>query len=317
MNKTFSTILDKHESDDKALLNTELFIKTVLQDYANGEEIIKYAMQTSMTVEDFISKNYYDIPIVPIRQSNKFYIKKHTQIQIPYYHSHLFYELIYVHKGSCIQQLKDRQLNMTKGDCVLLSPGAAHLIKNCGKSDIILKAVIPKDIFDETGGAILGDIGEDSVIVFDKVNENAEFAILKLLEYQAHTSPHSHLIAKCYLTILFAELTSRHTEDIVAKQMLDDYFSQNIKTASLSQFASQCNYNVNYASRYIKDKTGKTFSQLLTLYRFERAKSLLSNTDMPIEEIANEIGYCNASGFYKSFFSLCGMTPSQYRNTLK
>lgn len=99
--------------------------------------------------------------------------------------------------------------------------------------------------------------------------------------------------------------------------MLNDYFENNIKTASLSEFAATQNYNVNYISRLIKNRTGRSFSELLSLYRINRAKQLLTESNLTIEDIAFEVGYSNTSGLYKQFFSMIGMKPSEYRNILK
>ena len=44
------------------------------------------------------------------------------------------------------------------------------------------------------------------------------------------------------------------------------------------------------------------------------AEKLLSNTEMPITQIIEQIGYNNINNFYRRFKLLNGITPSAYRN---
>lgn len=319
MNDTFSTILNKHEADDSRQANIEeLITAAIKKEFANGKEILDTAELLSISVKDFMSGKITDSPIIPIRQSDEFYIKKHTESQVPYFHSHKFYELIYVHRGKCLQQFKDgSKFCLPQGQCLLLSPNVIHKIEKSKRSDIILKFVIPCSLFKQTGGKVLSERLSETTILFDNVSETAEFAILKLLQEQSCNTQFKDLIIQSYLTIIFTELVNTHNHDIAIETMLNDYFENNIKTASLSEFAATQNYNVNYISRLIKNRTGRSFSELLSLYRINRAKQLLTESNLTIEDIAFEVGYSNTSGLYKQFFSILGMKPSEYRNILK
>lgn len=64
----------------------------------------------------------------PVRVSSEISIRKHTLCQIPYYHTHDFYELIYVYRGIGGQYLAGEKeaLRMETGDVCLLTPGKIH-----------------------------------------------------------------------------------------------------------------------------------------------------------------------------------------------
>jgi transcriptional regulator GlxA family with amidase domain len=47
--------------------------------------------------------------------------------------------------------------------------------------------------------------------------------------------------------------------------------------------------------------------------RLEEAKQMLETTDLPVEAIANEIGYEDTSFFGRLFRRKTGLTPAQYR----
>ena len=70
-------------------------------------------------------------------------------------------------------------------------------------------------------------------------------------------------------------------------------------------------------SRMIKKETGFTFQELLMRKRFQKAVMFLIETELPVEEIAVNIGYENHSYFYRQFKARYGMTPNQYRKLHK
>lgn len=53
-------------------------------------------------------------------------------------------------------------------------------------------------------------------------------------------------------------------------------------------------------SKLIKEGTGNTFQELLMKKRFERAAELLIDTNLPVEEIALNVGYENQMLFSSS-----------------
>lgn len=49
--------------------------------------------------------------------------------------------------------------------------------------------------------------------------------------------------------------------------------------------------------------------------KIDRAKTLLKNTDKTILEISAQLSFCDQGNFSKSFKSIVGTTPMEYRNT--
>ena len=48
-------------------------------------------------------------------------------------------------------------------------------------------------------------------------------------------------------------------------------------------------------------------------YKMDKARYLLKNSELPIDQIAHLLGYHQRSSFEKEFKKLAGKTPSQYR----
>ena len=67
--------------------------------------------------------------------------------------------------------------------------------------------------------------------------------------------------------------------------------------------------------KLFKRRTGMTISDYVTNLKIEKAMDLLRNTNLSTQEIVQEIGNADVSGFIRLFKQKTGMTPSQYRNS--
>ena len=91
------------------------------------------------------------------------------------------------------------------------------------------------------------------------------------------------------------------------------YIELQYRTARLSQIAEDFNLSLPALSKLIKEGTGNTFQELLMKKRFERAAELLIDTNLPVEEIALNVGYENQSYFHRQFKMRYNITPRRYR----
>ena len=66
--------------------------------------------------------------------------------------------------------------------------------------------------------------------------------------------------------------------------------------------------------RKLKALTGRSTAQYIRIRRLQKAKSLLQNTNLPIGDIADQVGYKDFSHFSRSFSQLFNQTPSETRN---
>lgn len=83
--------------------------------------------------------------------------------------------------------------------------------------------------------------------------------------------------------------------------------------ASLSALARRYSYSTTYLSELIHERCGKTFTELVTEQRMERAAMLLRATQLPVREVARQVGYAGTSNFYRAFRARFGCGPAEYR----
>ena len=93
-----------------------------------------------------------------------------------------------------------------------------------------------------------------------------------------------------------------------------NFIQANYKTVSLADMAEAFHLTEPYISKYIKEKSGKTFGELVTNAKMKKARTLLRNSIITVENIAYEAGYQNVEHFNRQFKKIYGMTPLEYRN---
>lgn len=81
----------------------------------------------------------------------------------------------------------------------------------------------------------------------------------------------------------------------------------------LSELAEQQGYTEYYLSRKFKNETGKTVKDYIREKRIDRAKFLLTNTDMSIHEISERLQFSSQSYFTENFRKAVGIHPTAFR----
>lgn len=82
---------------------------------------------------------------------------------------------------------------------------------------------------------------------------------------------------------------------------------------SLAELAASIGVSRFHFARAFTATTGISPHRFLTVRRIERAKALLSDTELPLAQIAIEAGFNDQQHFTTRFRNLVGMTPGRYR----
>ena len=72
-----------------------------------------------------------------------------------------------------------------------------------------------------------------------------------------------------------------------------------------------------HLTQLLKERTGRSFVELLREVRVQAACELLVQTDKPLAEVAADCGFCDQSYLTHVFKALRGMTPKQYRDNAR
>lgn len=82
-------------------------------------------------------------------------------------------------------------------------------------------------------------------------------------------------------------------------------------------YAERLSVSGIYLSRIVKEETGQTIREHITRLLYAEAKKMLSCSKNDIQKITDALGFADQGSFSKFFRRLAGMSPSEYRNSIK
>lgn len=98
-------------------------------------------------------------------------------------------------------------------------------------------------------------------------------------------------------------------EDVA--RFLDDHFAMNVNQETLEKISKMSGTKLK---NFFKEKYGQSITEYTQRKRMNVAETLLLNTDLPIKEIAESVGYSSASKFSIYYKRYKGKLPSEVRN---
>lgn len=139
------------------------------------------------------------------------------------------------------------------------------------------------------------------------------------------TLPHNTISSYLHANGILLKLLARMFEDIDYKEVTDKkqttannirfYLDMNYsKPLRLNEVAHTLGLHPNYMTRLFHEHFHISPKQYLMNLKMQKAQNLLEDTMLPIQTIANSLGFEDALAFSKSFKGKYGISPSLYRN---
>ena len=95
---------------------------------------------------------------------------------------------------------------------------------------------------------------------------------------------------------------------------ITNYIYANYKEVTLDDLSEKFFLSKPYLSKYIKEKSGMTFGDILKKVRMKKARAMLRSSNATVESIAETVGYQNVEHFNRIFKKMYNITPVQFRN---
>lgn len=253
-------------------------------------------------------------------------------------HWHEELEWICAEHGILHLTIRGRSITLHPGEFCFINSGELHEIKSAGPS-LHHAIVFNPDILDFT----LYDICQHNFIrpvtsgklVFPTLPsvfspEEYQMILFHMQEiirlYHALPSCASLSIKIHILQILelffqadcFLENTvSSKEEDSLNKlKMVIEYIQENYASPiSLQTLAKICYMSPNYFCHYFKQEIGKPPISFINEYRIQKACQILTESELPVSQVALSVGFDNFSYFIRKFREYKNVTPTEYRHT--
>ena len=98
------------------------------------------------------------------------------------------------------------------------------------------------------------------------------------------------------------------------RQYLDKHHSEGLTLASVSE---QLNISEYYLAHVFKQEFGIPPMQYVMKRRIGEAQELLMNTELPVAEVADRLGYSSVCHFNAMFKKNVGMPPGKFRQSFR
>ena len=253
------------------------------------------------------------------------------------FHSHNYYEMVYVAEGKIIHCLQDKKIEVKKGDYYIIDINEKHgYISLPGESCVIINCLFYPEFNESTLKYCkkFSVLIENYLIKFDasilKFNPTTYlfhddggeiFSLIQNVERESDRHRHgSAELMRCYLIEIIVTTMRKIIDDekYIEKNSPTDYIIKYIgknynEKISLSDISSHLNYSLPYISMKFKEDTGFLFSEYLQKKRIEESSRLLANTSRKISDIASSVGYNDVKFFAKVFKRYMNTTPSAFR----
>lgn len=282
----------------------------------------------------------------------KIVLKENESVRVdlfekPHFHSfihfHPEYQLIMILESSGSLLVQNKMCDFTVGDIFLIGPNVPHLFRNQdnfytkGKQHKNKAKSIEVYFTEEAFGSTFLNIPEAIWIkdllkksVFGiKISHNTSTYLTSLMNKLVQLKDFDKILGllkilneisknKDIETISLLPPPSVNRKDETSKihriyEYVMKHYCDPISLRDVAEYSNMSHYAF---CRFFKQRTGKTFVQVLTEIRIGFACKLLIEGKLPISDIAYRTGFGNLSNFIRQFKKINGETPSNYQKKI-
>ena len=151
----------------------------------------------------------------------------------------------------------------------------------------------------------MDEIGSDYAFKYDLLRNYIAELIHLGQKLQPATAIYSTTNATDRVSSLFTELLHR--------QFPIESTRQRIQLRTPKDFAERLSIHVNYLNKVLKEKTGRTTSEIINSRILQEAQILLKQTQWNISEIGYCLGFEEVAHFSNFFKKNLSLSPNSYR----
>jgi AraC-like DNA-binding protein/mannose-6-phosphate isomerase-like protein (cupin superfamily) len=226
-------------------------------------------------------------------------------------HSHPFFELIFFLEGKANIDAGSESVDVLGFDVVIYPPGlehAEHLDLRHRQEIICLWA--------DTGPT---PTFNHAIKLLDERGTMRTLFEMVYAEFTANR-PRSAELISCYLQTIFLQVLQhfsqppREVTSLVERSLgyIHEHYSRDF---DIDELASQVAVSPSYLFRLFKKKMQVTPMHYRNTVRIDKAKLLLADHQLTVDDVAERVGFEDPKYFARVFRELTGLTPSGYRRS--
>lgn len=216
-------------------------------------------------------------------------------------HIHAYHQLVLPTQGAIVIEIPSFSGSVSVGECVVIKQGQEHRFK----ADEAARFVVV-DM-----NTLPANLAQGSQQVFD-INQPLQSFLLfveKQLAHQVHPQIEQSLLQ--LFEQLLAEQTLGHQIDPRIRRA-QTYITEHLGSPlCINTLSQQAHLSATQFKTLFKRNAGISPMNYITQLRMEKAKALLTHSDLPIQQIAEQVGYGDLSAFSRRFRQHFGLSPSK------
>lgn len=270
-----------------------------------------------------------DFPYLVLDVINDQSYPRNLGFQVMHWHEDL--QFIYVLDGEIEVKTLDSSIHASKGSGIFINKNIIHLVKKttfCHYNSFIFPDYFLKFYFGSPAKTFVERIvGNDKLPIccFPTESEWCKpilYVLAKLAQLENKKTGFYVYEVLCLLSQLWLEvckniqIPTKTTDTVMGFRMQKflQYISEHYgEDLSLDKLAASANVSKSECLRCFKASVQTTPYKYLTEYRLKVAAELLKNSDEPIGNIADSVGFRQISHFGKCFKEKTGLSPRDYR----
>lgn len=244
-------------------------------------------------------------------------------------HYHDCHQLLYIKKGRIRLRIKEETYDAGPGTLALISRLEPHSIEILSEDYQRYTVTVSPEI--QNYAAFMGETLISALVnrpkaflhaVHIKNTEQVE----NLLQLLVGESSSSEILNRNMRLLLLAQLLvhfcreypetfPEKSENLQRIQQVRLYLEENFASkCDLESLAERFHLSQSYLSHQFREVTGSSVIAYLTAFRIAEAKRCLVNTDWPVAKVAAECGFSDHSNFGRTFRSMTGLSPKDFRS---
>ena len=250
-------------------------------------------------------------------------------------HAHDTMELYLIKDGSCTMKIKNKEINVTKGEIIMILPYVTHTLatkdQHCIFAHMHIKIdSLHKILYQEESHFFSMHflIQKETSYYSCKVNRLLDYLFAMIIKEKNKTSFHNKIYCNLYaleLISLIHELgtpTSNQNKSLSSNKLnlvsyCYRYIHENYANKILIEdIANELHISSRYLSAVFLEASNQTIVQYLNVYRINKAIEYMNDPNYSLTDIALAVGLNNSQHFSKLFKMIIGETPSAYRKML-
>ena len=233
------------------------------------------------------------------------------------------YKVHYIHKGKGIFKTGDKTYELEKGQGFLICPNIISYYKADEEDPWEYSWCAFDGVNAETYLRRANLTGENPIFSYDKDVKVSScfYEMAEALKCEKSKDLKLQSLLYEFLSIIIETSDSSASQETtnsnkntyinMAIEFVQINYSRNIKVAEIAKYL---NLDRKYISLLFKNTVGVTLQQYLIAYRINKAKVMMTDSNLSIGDIARSVGYEDPLVFSKSFKKINGKSPSEFRS---